>query len=402
MAKLYFRYGAMNSGKSTALMQVAHNYEEQGMRVLILKPQVDTKGGGELVSRLGVRRKADLLIPPETDVFEAVRTANADGAPLACVLCDESQFFTAQQAEQLFMVTVDLNIPVICYGLRADFSLKGFPGSTRLLELAHTIEEMKTICTCGRKAICNCRKVNGQFVFEGEQVAIDLENDVQYVSMCPQWFHVHHLNTSTGKMSKSKGEFLTVSLLEEKGYDPLIYRFFCLQSHYRKALVFTWENLDNAKIAYDKLIARIAALNPENGSVDEASMSVLKEKFQKALDADLNTSLAITTLYDVLKADMNDATKLALLDNFDQVLGLALLSHAEAKRKEAAKTTSASTASGYQITGEGDPEIDALVLKRYEAKKAKNFAEADKIRDDLKAQGIEVADVRGGAVWKRI
>ena len=100
---------------------------------------------------------------------------------------------------------------------------------------------------------------------------------------CPQWFHVHHLNTSTGKMSKSKGEFLTVSLLEEKGYDPLIYRFFCLQSHYRKALVFTWENLDNAKIAYDKLIARIAALNPENGSVDEASMSVLKEKFQKAL-----------------------------------------------------------------------------------------------------------------------
>ena len=219
---------------------------------------------------------------------------------------------------------------------------------------------------------------------------------------CPQWFHVHHLNTSTGKMSKSKGEFLTVSLLEEKGYDPLIYRFFCLQSHYRKALVFTWENLDNAKIAYDKLIARIAALNPENGTVDEASMTALKEKFQKALDADLNTSLAITTLYDVLKADMNDATKLALLDNFDQVLGLTLLSHAEAKRKEAAKTTSASTASGYQITGEGDPEIDALVLKRYEAKKAKNFAEADKIRDDLKAQGIEVADVRGGAVWKRI
>ena len=131
-------------------------------------------------------------------------------------------------------------------------------------------------------------------------------------------------------------------------------------------------------------------------------MSVLKEKFQKALDADLNTSLAITTLYDVLKADMHDAAKLALFDSFDQVLGLSLLAHADAKRKEAAKTTSASTASGYQITGEGAPEIDALVLKRYEAKKAKNFAEADKIRDDLKAQGIEVSDVRGGAVWKRI
>ena len=187
MAKLYFRYGAMNSGKSTALMQVAHNYEEQGMQVLILKPQVDTKGGGELVSRLGVRRKADLLIPPEADIFEAVRAASQT-QKLACVLCDESQFFTPAQAEQLFMVTVDLNIPVICYGLRSDFSLKGFPGSTRLLELAHTIEEMKTICTCGRKATCNCRKVNGVFVFEGEQVAIDLENDVQYVSMCPQCY----------------------------------------------------------------------------------------------------------------------------------------------------------------------------------------------------------------------
>ena len=187
MAKLYFRSGAMNSGKSTALMQVAHNYEEQGMQVLILKPQVDTKGGDERVSRLGVRRKADLLVPPEVDVFEAVRTASRQ-QKLACVLCDESQFFTPKQAEQLFMVTVDLNIPVICYGLRSDFSLKGFPGSTRLLELAHTIEEMKTICTCGRKATCNCRKVNGQFVFEGEQVAIDLENDVQYVSMCPQCY----------------------------------------------------------------------------------------------------------------------------------------------------------------------------------------------------------------------
>ena len=187
MAKLYFRYGAMNSGKSTALMQVAHNYEEQGMRVLILKPQVDTKGGGELVSRLGVRRKADLLVPPEMDVFAAVQQAAA-AAPLACVLCDESQFFTPQQAEELFMVTVELNIPVICYGLRSDFSLKGFPGSPRLLELAHTIEEMKTICPCGRKATCNCRKVNGEFVFEGEQVAIDLQNDVQYVSMCPQCY----------------------------------------------------------------------------------------------------------------------------------------------------------------------------------------------------------------------
>ena len=127
MAKLYFRYGAMNSGKSTALMQVAHNYEEQGMRVLILKPKVDTKGSGDLVSRLGVRRPADLLVPPDMDLVEAVRAASSEGRPLACVLCDESQFLTAEQAEQLFMVTVELNIPVICYGLRSDFSLKGFP-----------------------------------------------------------------------------------------------------------------------------------------------------------------------------------------------------------------------------------------------------------------------------------
>ena len=130
----------MNSGKSTALMQVAYNYEERGMRVLIMKPSIDTKGGEKLMS------------------------------------------------EQLFMVTVALNVPVICYGLRADFSLQGFPGSTRLLELAHNIEEMKTICQCGRKAMFNGRKVNGKFVFEGAQVAIDMENNVQYESLCPQCY----------------------------------------------------------------------------------------------------------------------------------------------------------------------------------------------------------------------
>ena len=188
MAKLYFRYGAMNSGKSTALMQVAHNYEEQGMQVLILKPQVDTKGGGELVSRLGVHRKADRLIRPDMDVFEVVREAS-QATKLACVLCDESQFFTPEQADQLFLVTVDLGIPGICYGLRADFMMRGFPGSTRLLEIAHTIEELKTICACGRKAICNGRKVNGEFVFEGAQVAIDTVDDVEYQSLCPQcWY----------------------------------------------------------------------------------------------------------------------------------------------------------------------------------------------------------------------
>lgn len=189
MAKLYFRYGAMNSGKSTALMQVAYNYEERGMRVLILKPSIDTKGDDRLLSRLGVSRKVDALVTPDMDVFALVREAAANGpGPLSCVLTDESQFFTPAQAEQLFMVTFELNIPVISYGLRTDFSLKGFPGSTRLLELAHAIEEMKTICTCGRKATCNGRKVNGEFVFEGEQVAIDQQNNVEYQSLCPQCY----------------------------------------------------------------------------------------------------------------------------------------------------------------------------------------------------------------------
>lgn len=189
MAKLYYRYGAMNSGKSTALMQVAYNYEERGMRVFILKPSIDTKGGECLLSRLGVSRPVDKTVAPDMDVFQLVQEEAGRGdKPLACVLTDESQFFTPQQAEQLFMVTVKLNIPVIAYGLRTDFSMQGFPGSTRLLELAHAIEEMKTICTCGRKATCNGRKVNGEFVFEGDQVAIDQENNVEYQSLCAQCY----------------------------------------------------------------------------------------------------------------------------------------------------------------------------------------------------------------------
>ena len=189
MAKLYFRYGAMNSGKTTALLQVAFNYKERGMRVLILKASIDTKGGDTIVSRLGVSCKVDYLVSPETDMLELVRDHCRRQWQPACILCDESQFFTPEQAEQLFLVTVDLGIPVICYGLRADFMMRGFPGSTRLLELAHSIEEMKTICACGRKAMCNGRKVNGQFVFEGAQVAIDMVDHVEYESLCPQcWY----------------------------------------------------------------------------------------------------------------------------------------------------------------------------------------------------------------------
>ena len=220
---------------------------------------------------------------------------------------------------------------------------------------------------------------------------------------CPQWFHVHHLNTNSGKMSKSKGEFLTVSLLEEKGYDPVAYRFFCLQSHYRKSLVFSWENLDNAQGAFNKLIARIAALTPGENAIDQAVFDEQKSKFLKAIGNDLNTSLAVTALYDVLKAKANDETKLALLADFDRVLSLDLLGKAEVKREADKKAKAAAPAEGgIVITGEGDEAIDALVLQRAQAKKAKNFAEADRIRDELKAMGIEVTDTKDGASWKRV
>ena len=219
---------------------------------------------------------------------------------------------------------------------------------------------------------------------------------------CPQWCHVAHLNTSSGKMSKSKGEFLTVSLLEEKGYAPVVYRFFCLQSHYRKSLVFSWENLDNAAVAYGKLIARIAALPEEDGAVDTAAVETLQQKFRTAMDNDLNTSMAVTVLYDVLKARTTDATKLAALDSFDQVLGLKLTEKAASLRKTQA---AAPAAGGFTVVcedGGQDPQVEALIRARADAKKAKNFAEADRIRDELKSQGIEITDIPGGAKWKHI
>ena len=208
---------------------------------------------------------------------------------------------------------------------------------------------------------------------------------------CNYWFHVHHLNTDTGKMSKSKGEFLTVSLLKEKGYNPMVYRLFCLQSHYRRNLVFSWENLDNAATTYEKLIARIATLK-EDGEVDQAAFDALKERFLTSLNNDLNTSLAITAVYDVLKAKCNDFTKLAALKDFDYVLSLNLIEEAAKLRKQQEEEAAASA----------DPEIDGLIEARTAAKKAKNFAEADRIRDELKARGIEIIDTPQGTKWKRI
>ena len=208
---------------------------------------------------------------------------------------------------------------------------------------------------------------------------------------CNYWFHVHHLNTDTGKMSKSKGEFLTVSLLQQKGYDPMAYRLFCLQSHYRRNLVFSWENLDNAAVAYEKLIAKIATLKQE-GEVDQAAFDALKQKFMGALNGDLNTSLAVTAVYDVLKFKTNDATKLAVLADFDQVLSLNLLEAAEAIRKKEAEEAAANA----------DPVVDGLVAARTAAKKAKNFTEADRIRDELKAMGVEIIDTPQGTKWRKV
>ena len=184
MSKLYFRYGAMNSGKSTHLMQVAHNYEERGMRVILIKPSTDKKGGDKLVSRLGVERKVDILCEKKMDIYEEIKKWQEVKFKIECILVDEVQFMTKEQVDQLFKIAVVLDIPVICYGLRTDFMMEGFEGSTRLLLLAHSIEEMKTICKCGRKAILNGKKINDEFVFEGEQVAIDNIDNVQYESLC--------------------------------------------------------------------------------------------------------------------------------------------------------------------------------------------------------------------------
>ena len=214
---------------------------------------------------------------------------------------------------------------------------------------------------------------------------------------CNYWFHVLHLNTDSGKMSKSSGEFLTVSLLENKGYDPLAYRFFCLQSHYRKSLVFSWENLDNAVVAYEKVIARIMQLSTE-GEVDAEAFSQGKAAFAKALDNDLNTALAITAVYDVLKAKYNDATKRALLNDFDAVLSLELVQTADKRRAEKEAEEKAAREQAMQ-----DPfvaEILTLIDQRAAAKKAKDFAEADRIRQYLLDKGVTLIDSREGTTYQ--
>lgn len=200
MAKLYFRYGAMNSGKSTALLQAAFNYEERGQHVLLTKPEVDTKGADRISSRLGVDRAVDFLIAPDADVRELVaRQREMLGGDLACLLIDEAQFLTPAQVDDLLRIVVDDRVPVLAYGIRTDFQTRAFPGSARLLELAHSLEELKTICRCGRKALYNARLVGGRFVFDGDQVAIDelSQEKVTYESMCAECY----LRESGGRLS---------------------------------------------------------------------------------------------------------------------------------------------------------------------------------------------------------
>ncbi|MEY4993037.1 MAG: hypothetical protein RIS82_159 [Actinomycetota bacterium] len=192
MSKLYFRHGAMNSGKSTALLQAAHNYEERHQHVLLAKPAIDVKGERAITSRLGVDREVDFLITPElnlrTEFADRVnRFKNETGNDIACLLIDEAQFLSREQVDQALEIAVLDGIPVLAYGIRTDFLTHGFPGSLRLLEIAHSLEELKTICRCGRKAMFNARKLDGKFIFDGEQVAID-GVDVTYESLCPSCY----------------------------------------------------------------------------------------------------------------------------------------------------------------------------------------------------------------------
>ena len=211
---------------------------------------------------------------------------------------------------------------------------------------------------------------------------------------CKYWFHVHHLNTLGGKMSKSKGEFLTVSLLIERGFDPLVYRYFCMQSHYRKNLVFSWENLENAKTAYEKLVAKIASLKNNGGKIDEVSFNEGVSKFKAALDNDLNTSLAITALYDVFKLKTNDETKLAVIESFEKVLSLGLLE--AVKKLNSAKSESEKDNSETAVSEELLAYINAKIEERKAAKANKNYALADEIRVELLSRGITLIDTREG------
>ena len=182
MSKLYFRYGAMNCGKSSALMQVAHNYNENDMKVVVIKSSIDTKGEDYLESRIGLKRKVDILLDKDKSLEDYYDEWNKD---ISCILVDEAQFLTQKQVEELWVASKMLDIPVICYGLKTDFKSNLFEGSKRLIELSDELEELTTICSCGEKAKFNARYIDGEFALEGDEVLIDgSQENVEYKPMC--------------------------------------------------------------------------------------------------------------------------------------------------------------------------------------------------------------------------
>ena len=183
MSKLYFRYGAMNSGKTAALLQVAHNYEEKGMKVVVIKSTIDTKGDNKVTSRLGIEREVDVMLAPNEGIMEHMVNKRPDA-----IIVDEAQFLSVDQVDELYAITKTYGVPVLAYGLRCDFQMKGFPGASRLLELADDIEELKTICHCGKKATQNIRLIDGEPTFEGSQVAIDGTANITYDSVCGECY----------------------------------------------------------------------------------------------------------------------------------------------------------------------------------------------------------------------
>lgn len=234
----------------------------------------------------------------------------------------------------------------------------------------------------------HCGGVDNKFPHHTNEIA-QTESFVGH-KWCNYWFHVEHLNTKSGKMSKSKGEFLTISLLEEKGYSPLVYKFFCLQSHYRKQLVFSYEGLDSAKSAYDKLIKRLNNLKSENKNVESEKFELYNNKFKDCLANDLNTASAITMIFDVLKSDLNNDTKIELIKNFDSVLEIGLKDALENVEEE----------KGQEIDSELKAYVEEMIEQRKLAKAEKNYARADEIRNELANKGIELIDTKEGTTFR--
>ena len=241
----------------------------------------------------------------------------------------------------------------------------------------------------GEKLDIHCGGVDNKFPHHTNEIA-QTESCVGH-KWCKYWFHVEHLNTTNGKMSKSSGEFLTVSLLQEKGYNPMHYRLFCLQSHYRRQLVFSYEGLDMAKAAYEKLFKRLSNLKNNGNALNSQKFEEFDNKFKTALENDLNTSMAVTVVFDVLKADINDETKIALIKSFDTVLGLNLAKAFDEKIVEEEEA---------KIDSQTKQYIEKLILERKNAKADKNYARADEIRNELAGKGIELIDTKEGTTYK--